>query len=341
LSLSAALLAACGSDTTPAAGTASPAAPARVRTLVLGAYTTPREAYGQAILPAFREHWRRKTGEDVRFEESYLGSGAQARAIVAGFEADVAALSLEPDVETIAQAGLIRHDWKQAARGGMVTRSLVVLGVRAGNPKQVRDWSDLAREDLEVLKPNVKTSGGAMWNVLAITGAVGRGKVAGATDPAAFLASVLGRVRVMDKGARESLITFENGVGDAIVTYENEVLVARAAGQPMDYVVPAATIRIDNPAAVVDAWAEKHGNQDLAREFVAFLVSPEAQRAFARFGLRPVDDAVAQETSAALPRPADLFTIDDLGGWAKVRAEVFAPGGTYDRAVARKAAQGG
>jgi sulfate transport system substrate-binding protein len=302
----------------------------------LGAYTTPREAYSRSILPAFREHWKKKTGEDVRFEESYLGSGAQSRAIIAGFEADIAALSLEPDVQKIADAGLISHPWKQEAREGMVTRSIVVIGVRPGNPKNVRDWIDLARTDIEVLTPNVRTSGGAMWNVLAITGAVSRGHVQGATDPVVFLGSVLQRVRIMDKGARESMISFEQGLGDAVITYENEVLVARGSGENYDYVTPSSTILIENPIAVVDEWAKKHGNEVIAREFVRFVVLPESQRAFAQYGLRPVDEAAGKETDAKLPHPADLFTIQDLGGWSKVQSDVFDAGATYDKAFALK-----
>lgn len=171
------------------------------RTLTLGAYTTPREAYGKAILPAFQRYWKQKTGQDVRFQESYLGSGAQARAIVGGFEADIAALSLEADIDAIARAGLIRHDWRTGPGHGMVSRSLVVLAVRRGNPKAVRDWGDLRRPGLELLTPNARTSGGAKWNVCALYGAALRGGAsAGAAE--VLLRDVLRNVTVMDKGAR-------------------------------------------------------------------------------------------------------------------------------------------
>jgi sulfate/thiosulfate transport system substrate-binding protein len=314
----------------------------KMRTLTLGAYTTPREAYGKAILPAFREYWRNKTGEELRVNESYLGSGAQSRAILAGFEADVATLSLEPDIEKIAKAGLITHDWKKDARGGMVTRSIVVIGVRPGNPKNIHSWLDLARPDVNVLTPNVKTSGGAMWNVLALVGAAQRGKIDGVSSAEKFLGSVIARVGIMDKGARESMITFESGAGDAIVTYENELLVARDEGQKYEAVVPGSTIRIDNPIAVVDTYATKHGNLECAREFVAFALRPESQEIFAHYGLRPVDDDVAKKVFAQshgnFATPADLFTIEDLGGWSKVETDVFAKGGLYDRAAAGAAA---
>lgn len=334
------LLACGGEPTAPATNpTTNPtatatAAPAKVRTLTIAGYTTPREAYGKAILLAFAARWKEKTGEEVKFEESWQGSGAQARAVKEGFEADVVALSLDPDVKVIEDAGLITHDWRAGASGGIVTRSLAVIAVRPGNPKGIKDWSDLRRADVEVLTPNVRTSGGAMWNVLAIWGAgmrghagVKAGEAAGALD---LLRGVLARVSVMDKGARESIVNFEKGVGDAAITYENEVLVAKKEGQPMDYVVPPSTILIENPVAVVDRYADAHGNREVATAFVEFLSTNEAQRAFAEYGLRPVD---ASATPAGLPQPADLFTIRDLGGWQQVRTQVFDKGGIYDQAA--------
>lgn len=314
------------------------AAPPSVRTLTLGAYTTPREAYGKAIIPAFQRDWKQKTGQDVRFQESYLGSGAQARAIAGGFEADVAALSLEADVDTLAKAGLIQRDWRAGPNRGMVSRSIVVIAVRQGNPKGVRDWDDLRRKGLEVLTPNVRTSGGAKWNVCALYGAALRGgtgaRPGDAAGASALLADVLRNVTVMDKGARESMINFEKGVGDVAITYENEVLVGRKSGETYEYVVPKATILIENPAAVVDKYADKHGNRDLAEAFVAFLATPEAQRAFAEYGLRPVDPGVAKETVKRFPAVRDLFGIRDLGGWAQVEKTLFAPDGAYERAMA-------
>jgi sulfate transport system substrate-binding protein len=331
------ILAACGGDAkqTAPAGDGTAASGQSSAALILGAYTTPREAYGKAILPAFQKHWQAKTGETVQFQESYLGSGAQARAIAGGFEADVAALSLEADVDVIAKAGLITHDWKAGPHQGMVTRSVVVLAVRPGNPKGLKDWDDLGAPGLNVLTPNVRTSGGAMWNVCALYGAALRGGTPAPKGDAAaaekLLGAVLGNVRVMDKGARESILTFEKGVGDAAITYENEVLAGRQAGQGYEYVIPRATILIENPVAVIDKYAEKHGTRDLAEAFVAFLGSPEAQRAFAEYGYRPVHEGVAKEVASRFPAVTDLFTIRDLGGWPEVQKTLFAPGALYDR----------
>jgi sulfate transport system substrate-binding protein len=321
------LLAGCGGEGTPAPGAAT-----ATRTLVLGAYTTPREVYGKAIIPAFQRHWKERTGETVTFQESYLGSGAQARAIVGGFEADVAALSLEADVDAVAKAGLIAHDWKADAYQGMVTRSVVVLAVRAGNPKGVREWDDLRAPGLNVLTPNARTSGGAMWNVCALYGAARRGHTATAAED--LLRDVLRNVSVMDKGARESIVNFEKGVGDVAITYENEVLVGQKAGQSYQYVVPGSTILIENPVAVIDRYADKHGTRDVAEAFVAFLRSAEAQRAFADYGYRPVEPGVAAEVAGRFPAVKDLFSIRDLGGWPEVQKTLFAPDALYDRVTA-------
>lgn len=327
---------ACGKSQAPKTDAAGAKAPV-TRTLTLAAYTTPREAYGKAVLPAFAKAWKDKTGEEVKFEESYLGSGAQSRAIVEGFEADVTALSLEADVARIVKAGLITQDWKANATQGMVSRSIVVLGVRQANPKGIKDWDDLRNKNPEILTPNIKTSGGAMWNIAALHGAAMRGhtsvKAGDAAGAEKLLSEVLANVKIMDKGARESMLTFEKGVGDVIITYENEIMVGRLSGQTYDYVIPASTILIENPIAVVDKYAEKHGNQDIAKAFVEFCVSPEAQRAFSKYGLRPVDPTVALEVAAQFPPVTDLFTVRDLGDWAGVQQNLFDPGAAYDRAM--------
>jgi len=317
---------------------AEPAAPKEV-TLTLAGYTTPREAYGKAIIPAFQKYWKEKTGQKVVFQESYLGSGAQSRAVAGGFEADVVALSLAPDVQRLVDARLIDAKWGERPDNGMVSRSIAVLAVRPGNPKGIKEWEDLGRADVEVLTPNAKTSGGAMWNVLAMYGAAMRGHVASAKagdveSARALLAKVFARVTIMDKGARESMLTFEKGVGDVAITYENEVLVGNKSGAKYDYVVPASTLLIENPIAVVDKYVDKHGTREIATAFVEFTKLPEQQRAFGEYGLRPVDAAVAAEVEAKLPKITDLFTIRDLGGWPAMIENVFSDTGVYSQVVA-------
>ncbi len=335
------LAAACGGDKpTPGSGAtaAERAGGKEPASVTLGAYTTPREAYAE-ILPAFRASWTKSNPEGIEFKESYLGSGAQARAIVGGFEADVAALSLEPDIDTIRKAGLITHDWKARPHGGIVSRSVVVIGVRPGNPKGIKDWEDLARPGLVVLTPNVRTSGGARWNIAAIWGAAMRGKTSVAKDsPEAatkLLSSILKNVKNMDPGARESLLNFERGVGDAIITYENEILVGKQKGQKYDYVIPKSTILIENPVAVIDEVADAHGGRKAADALVDFLATDEAQRIYAKHGLRPVSDEIAKEVSAQYPPVEDLFTIRDLGDWSGINSALFDTNTAYDKALAR------
>ena len=320
------------------------AAPTVTDTLILAAYTVPKEAYEKEIVPAFQKHWLAKTGHAVNVQQSYEASGAQARAVAGGFEADVVALSLEGDVDKVTEAGLITHDWKQQPYGGFITRSLVVIGTREGNPKHIQDWEDLTRAGVDVIYPNPKTSGGAMWGVNAIYGAGLKMSeaVKGHPDPAyarGLLKRVQARVKVMDKSGRESVTTFERGVGDALVTYENEVLLRNMQGRPIPFVIPRATILIENPAAVVDKNADKHGARALAEEFVSYLQTPEAQRAFAKFGFRPASPEIMAEVQARFPAAPLQFDIGYLGGWTQVRKILYGEQGVWTQ-VTQELGQG-
>jgi len=331
------ILIATGCSAKAPAATEIPASGNEIK-LTLGAYTTPREAYGE-IIPAFQAYWLAKTGQKVTFEESYQGSGAQSRAVAEGFEADIVALSLEADIIRIEKAGLITHDWRSEPYGGMVSTSVVAFAVRDGNPKNIKDWADLAQPELEILTPNPKTSGGAMWNILALYGAAKRGHVDGFTadDTGAqdFLLAVLQNVSVMDKGARESITNFEKGVGDVAITYENEVLVGQQSGLNYQLVLPSSTIRIDNPVAIVDTYVDKHGIREVAEAFVDFLFTKEAQEIFAKHGLRSPDPEVAEATSTAYPPIRDLFTIDEFGGWKDATPTFFGDEGTFYKIFAQ------
>ena len=306
--------------------------------LILGAYTTPREAYGE-LIPIFAAQWKEKNGQEVTFEESYLGSGAQSRAIIEGFEADITALSLDGDVQKIADAGLITHDWHTLPHNGMVSTSIVAFAVRKGNPKNIHDWADLAQPGLEILTPDPKTSGGARWNILALYGAALRGQVKGvaANDEAAateFLKSVLKNVTVFDKGARESITNFEAGTGDVAITYENELLVGQQSGQDYELVIPTSTILIENPVSVVDEYVDKHGTREAAEAFVQFLFTKEAQEIFAKHGLRSLDTEVAAATQDQYPAVTDLFTIgDQFKGWEEATPKYFGDDGIYTKAI--------
>lgn len=315
-------------------------AQAETRELLLGAYTVPKEAYEKRIIPAFEQAWKKKTGEIIHVRSAFSASGAQARAIVGGLEADVAAFSLESDLQHLVKAKLITHDWKQAPARGVVTTSVVALGVRRGNSKGIRTWEDLTKPGVEVLYPSPKTSGGAMWDVIAIYGAgLKLGKQRGLADDAAeqYAADLLKRVqrnvRVMDKSGRESVTTFERGVGDVIVTYENELIPRIQQGRPYELIIPAETVLIENPVAVVDRNADRHRVRDIAEAFVIFLHDKEAQWAFAEFGFRPTHDMVAKFAARAFAQPPTLFSIADLGGWDSVFATLFGPEGAWARTV--------
>jgi sulfate/thiosulfate transport system substrate-binding protein len=280
--------------------------------LTLVAYSTPREAYEQ-LIPAFQETG---AGKGAVFSRSYGSSGDQSRAVQNGLAADVVALSLEPDMTKLVDAGLVARDWNAGPEKGMVTDSVVVLVVRKGNPKNIRTWDDLVEPGVEVIEPNPFTSGGAKWNVMAAYGAqLQQGRTR--AQAADYLYRLFRNVPVQDKSAREALQTFLGGKGDVLLAYENEAITAQQKDQPVDYVVPDDTILIENPVAVVT----RSSHAATAQAFVDYLRSAEAQRIFAERGYRPVNQRVA--ATAEFPKPSGLFTIQDLGGWTEVNRQFF------------------
>jgi sulfate/thiosulfate-binding protein len=293
--------------------------------LSLVAYSTPREAY-QALIPAFQ---KTQPGNGVSFSQSYGSSGEQTRAVANGLAADVVALSLQPDMTKLVDAGLVAKDWNSDPYKGMVTDSVVALVVRKGNPKGIHTWDDLVKPGVQVITPNPFSSGGARWNVMAAYGAqVKSGK--SDAQAIAYLERLFRNVPVQDKSAREALQTFVGGKGDVMIAYENEAIAAQQANQPVDYVVPDQTILIENPIAVVAN--SKHQAQ--AKAFVDFLRSPQGQAVFAEKGYRPVNQ---QATGAdRFPRPAGLFTIADLGGWDQVTKRFFDKGSSVMADVEHK-----
>lgn len=326
-------------------------APAPV-TLTLVGYAVPREAYGD-IIPAFQAKWLKEKKQQVNILESYGASGSQSRAVVGGFEADIVGLSIEPDVTRLVDAGLITHDWKANDYKGFVTNSLVVLAVRPDNPKNIKDWADLAQDGLEVITPDPATSGGAQWNILAAYGAALRGKVtgfeasdAGATD---FITKLVTNVAAFDKDGRESFLTFERGIGDVAITYENEIYAGLKKGGDYQVVYPTSTILIENPVALVDTYVDKHGTREVAEAFINYLWSLEGQTIFAEHGFRPVNADVAKtynvnveatpsadpaDTVALLyPPVADQFTIEEFTSWKDARKTFFGDDGSITQII--------
>ncbi len=323
-------------------------------TLTLAAYSTPREVYGE-VIPLFQAYWQEQNGQQVIVQETYQGSGAVSRTIVGGFEADIAALSLEADITRIVEAGLITHDWKDNDYQGIVSTSIVILVVRPDNPLNITDWVDLVQPDLEVVTPNPATSGGAQWNVLAAYGAARRGHITGyeASDEGAtqFLRDLFTNVIALDPDARASFLNFERGVGDVAITYENEVYTGLAADGEYLLVRPTSTILIENPVAVIDTFVDAHGTREVAEAFVAFLWTPEVQTIFANHGYRSVNPDVAAEFQAEEGEAAievvstdtehvtfapveDLFTIEEFGGWGEARPAFFGDEGIYTTLIA-------
>ena len=322
-------------EAAPGSSSAGPTRPEPPLLISLATFTTTREAYEKRIIPQFQRWWRKTHGREVQFTQSYVASHVQATAIADGFEADVAALSLERDLDLLVQKGLIRGEWRKAPHGGIVCRSVTVLAVRKGNPLGISDWPDLAAPGVRVLMPDPRTSGGGKWDVCAIWGAALRGRAgvpAGDREAAeALFGRILANVAPFEKDARGSFKAFEGGEGDVAVTSESEATRGRMFGHEHEVVIPPCALRVDNPAAVVDVYAEKHGVQEVARAFLEYLWTPEAQRAFAFYGFRPVDETLAQDLESQYPVPADLWSIDELGGWSKMTDDLLGPGGVLER----------
>ncbi len=283
--------------------------------LALVAYSTPQVVYDE-VVPAFQ---RTSAGRSVGVTTSFGASGEQSRAVEAGLPADVVSFSIEPDIQRLVKDGIVSSDWSSAPYHGLVNTSLVTFVVRKGNPKGIHTWSDLLKPGVQVLTPNPFTSGSAKWNLLA---AYGQASNAG-KDPQAGLAYVkellTKHVKVQDKSAREALQDFTSGNGDVLLSYESEAITAQKKGEKVDYVTPADTIRIDIPIAVT----KTSKNAAAAQALVDYALTPPAQQVFADWGYRPVNPTVLKANAARFPDPSGLFTVDDLGGWTTLNADLF------------------
>jgi len=293
-------------------------------TLSLVAYSTPQVAY-EKLIAAFQ---KTDAGKKVKFTQSYGASGDQSRAVASGLKADIVAFSLEPDVTRLVTAKIVDASWNSDQYKGMITDSVAVIGTRKGNPKNLKDWDDLTKAGVQVLTPNPFTSGGAKWNILAGYGAKSN-KGADPAAGAAYLEALFNNVPVQDNSGRASLQTFTSGKGDAFISYENEALFAQNNGQAVDYTIPPATILIENPIAVTSNSA--HPTE--AKAFLDFLHSKDGQKIYAENGYRPV---VKDAGGPSFPTPAQLFTVNDLGGWSKVNKDLFDPGKSVMASIEQK-----
>jgi sulfate transport system substrate-binding protein len=297
-------------------------------------YDPTREFYAE-YNEAFSKHWNAKTGDSVRVTQSHGGSGKQARSVIDGLRADVVTLALSYDIDAIAKKpALLAPDWqKRLPDNSSPYTSLIVFLVRKGNPKGIRDWSDLVRPGVGVVTANPKTGGGARWNYLAAYGYALKqfgGDEAKAVD---FVKKLYANVPVLDSGARGSTVTFiERGVGDVLITWENEALLAQreSAAASLERVIPPISILAEPPVTWVDGVVQRKGTAEVAQAYVQHLYSDDGQRLAAKHFYRPRNAKIAAEFAGQFPK-VELFTIEAVfGGWTKAQKEHFAEGGTFD-----------
>ena len=316
------------------------AASAKDVTLLNVSYDPTRELYAD-FNKAFAAYWKVKTGDVVTVRQSHGGSGKQGRSVIDGLEADVVTLALAYDIDEIQQkSGVIAADWqKRLPHNSSPYTSTVVFLVRKGNPKGIKDWSDLVKPGVTVVTPNPKTSGGARWNYLAAWGYALRTNGNDAKKAQEFIAALYRNVPVLDSGARASLLTFtERGIGDVFISWENEAYLAAQELGPEKFqiVVPSVSILAEPPVALVDRIVDRKGNRDVATAYLQYLYSPEGQEIAARHHYRPVDPKVAAKVEKQFSK-LNLFTIDEMfGGWASAQKTHFADGGTFDQIFTRK-----
>ncbi|QGZ39320.1 sulfate transport system substrate-binding protein [Pseudoduganella flava] len=297
-------------------------------------YDPTRELY-QDVNEAFAKEWKAKTGDTVKIKQSHGGSGKQARAVIDGLQADVVTLALAYDIDAIAERGLVAKDWqKRLGHNATPYSSTIVFLVRKGNPKGIKDWADLVKPGVQVITPNPKTSGGARWNHLAAYGYALRqpgGSDATARD---YLKKLYKNVPVLDSGARGATTTFvERGIGDVLIAWENEALLAIKELGPDKFqiVAPSVSILAEPPVAVVDKVVDKRGTRKVAEAYLNFLYTDAAQDLIAKNYYRPTVEKEAKKYAAQFPA-IKLFTIADVAGdWTKAQKTHFADGGVFDQ----------
>lgn len=307
-------------------------------TLLNVSYDVSRELY-KDINPAFVKHWSKKTGQNITINQSHGGSSKQAGSVIAGLEADVVTMNQAPDIDVIAQKGLLSASWKKQYPAEASPYSTVsIFLVRKGNPKGIKDWSDLTRPGLQVIVPNPKTSGNGRYTYLAAWGFALQkfGSESAAKD---FVSRLFANVPVLDGGGRGATTTFtQRDIGDVLVTFENEAVLLdkEVGGDQFDVVYPSLTIEAAAPVALVDKVVDRRGTRKAASEYLNFLFSAEGQDIIARHYFRPRDAAVLKKYVKQFPT-VKTFTVEGaLGGWDKVQQQHFADGAIYDQIVVKR-----
>lgn len=296
-------------------------------------YDPTRELY-TSYNKVFSEHWKEKTGQDVEVTQSHGGSGKQALEVANGLEADVVTLALEYDVKAVQNAGLIEDGWvSEFDKDSSPYTSTIVFLVRKGNPKNIKDWNDLVKEDVGVITPNPKTSGGARWNYLAAWAYADELYKGDETKVKDFIKKLYKNVLVLDSGARGATTTFvENGQGDVLLAWENEAFLS-IQDYPDEYeiITPSISILAQPSVAVVDEVVDKRGTRDVATEYLEYLYSDEAQRIAGDNYYRPSNEEILKEYSDVFNLDINLVTINDFGGWDEAQKVHFADGGVFDQ----------
>jgi sulfate/thiosulfate transport system substrate-binding protein len=312
---------------------------ARDITLLNASYDPTRELY-EEVNKRFAAEYKTKTGDNVRVQQSHGGSGKQARSVIDGLQADVVTLALGYDIDAISERKLIEKNWQQRLPNNSCPyTSTIVFLVRKGNPKQIKDWPDLAKAGIKVVTPNPKTSGGARWNYLAAYGYELNRSGGSEQKAQELVAKIFSNVPVFDTGARGATVTFlQRRIGDVLIAWENEAILAvetMAKGE-VEIVYPSLSVRAEPPVAVVDRNAKRRKTDQSAADYLRFLYSEAGQEIIARHHFRPQEKNVADRYKTKFPE-LKLFTVDEVfGGWANAHKTHFADGGTFDRTQTRK-----
>lgn len=324
LILSAGLLSGCGAEQNDAL------------TLTNVSYDPTREFYA-AYNQMFADWYAEETGLEVEIVPSHGGSGSQARSVIEGADADVVTLALAHDITLIEESGLIEPGWiSEFSHNSAPYTSTIVFLVRAGNPLNIQDWDDLTGEDVEIITPDPKSSGGACWNFLAAWYYAQQTFNGDEAQMRQFVSDLYSNVLVMDSGARGATTTFvENGQGDVLIAWENEALVTLEE-YPDDFVLitPSVSIKAEPSVAIVDENADKNGTRELAQAYLEYLYTPEAQQLAGQYGYRPVDETILAEFSDRFDLNVTLCSIDDFGGWDQAYADFFADDAIFDQIYA-------
>ncbi|MDX2255955.1 MAG: sulfate ABC transporter substrate-binding protein [Pseudanabaenaceae cyanobacterium bins.39] len=301
--------------------------------ITLVSFAVTKQAYKQ-IIPKFVAKWQAEHNQRVTIAQSYGGSGSQTRAVIDGLDADIVHLALAADTAKIAKAGLIDQGWEQELpNNAIVSRSVPVIVTRPNNPKNIQTYADLEKDGIKLVTADPKTSGVARWNFLALWNAAAQ-RFNNEQNILSAIAKVYRNVPILTRDAREATDAFfKQGQGDALINYENEIILAQQKGLKASYIIPDINISIDNAIAIVDRNVTKHRNQEVATAFAQFLFTPEAQIEFAKVGFRPVNPSIAQaeEFRKLYPPIKQLATVQDLGGWDQVNQKFFADGAAFDQ----------